>query len=563
MAPEMPPEHAPEPASPEAPAAAGAEETGDGDAGDAGGAPRASDADPPGSAPEAGDAAVPEATAVDAGAADAGAGDAAIGIPADPDAPPRCADGAEAEPVRGTLVGVAVQPVVYARGGTAGLVMPLPSRADVRAVPSRLLEDAARLARPTVVERTTYVEDPSLGYQCDDPHYSTADAAGVLPGAVARGALAAAAALPFALAGCGADDGGAYDRPRTDRRGTERWVADGGGVVDFERIATTEEYDVTVLSASSLDALHGWLEDNGLAATASDEAAFAHYVAEQAWFLAIKVRPPDVAGAKRALRPLVATFRAEAVPLMNRLQFQRGGGTVFTDAFVVAPWRAWTTDGTGSLLHATPERLDGTSLAGFGPAAGWVTHVSIPRRTCERREDATIDRDPVQRPLRERVTRDRAVRNAMACCTGRRTPDPAAARTIPGPTRAYVEGEYVDDGVFPRTPEFSDPASCRYSPYPAYDGAADYTCSVVSSAAGGVGPLGLAALQVALRRRRVRSRRDAGPPDACASSPWNDRLEWMTDRDGSERKAADRAIQAVWRGRRAQRAAPSRPSGAA
>jgi hypothetical protein len=46
-------------------------------------------------------------------------------------------------------------------------------------------------------------------------------------------------------------------------------------------------------------------------------------------------------------------------------------------------------------------------------------------------------------------------------------------------------------------------------------------------------------------------------------SPLNHRREWMTEHDGAERKAADRAIQAVFRGRKAQRAAPSRPSGAA
>jgi|GEM_PF-2774184 len=402
--------------------------------------------------------------------------------------PPLCMDGTFAAEVRDTLVSVVVQPVVFARGGKAGLIMPLPSRSDVHAAPAGLLEAVAALEVARVEERTEYIEDSSLGYQCSDPHY---------------GALDAIAAAPLALYGCGSDEGGAYYRPGTDRRETEVFETD-GGVVAFERLATTADYDVTVLNASSLDALHAWLAVNEFVATADDEAAFGHYVDAQSWFLAIQLHPADRGGERTALAPIVATFRSEGVPLMNRLQHQPGGGLVFTNALVLAPWRAEPRDGSGDVLYAGRATFEDDAIAGFGMSNGWLTHMTIKRQTSVWREDSTIGRTELQDEARPVVQRMRRVRIAQACCTGSRIPASSAARTFAGPTRRYLANDTpADPADFFVAPEFTDTAVCGSTR--SYDDGGGYACATSGATTLGL-PVCVSILMIALRARRRRRR---------------------------------------------------------
>lgn len=449
------------------------------------------------------------------GEADAGAADPDAGG-ADPDAglaevdagapgPLLCVDGTPAAEVRDTLVSVVVQPIVFARGGKAGLIMPLPSRSDVHAAPAGLLEAVGALEVARIEERTEYVEDSSLGYQCYDPHYGSA--------------LDTLAAAPLALYGCSSDAAGPYYRPGTDRRETEVFETD-GGVVAFERLETTADYDVTVLNASSLEALHAWLAVNEFVATADDEAAFGHYVDTQSWFLAIQIHPADLGGARTALAPIVATFRSDEIPLMNRLQHQPGGGLVFTNALVLAPWRAEPHDGSGDVLHAAPAAFADEPIAGFGLASGWFTHMTIARQTSVWLEDSAIGRAESQDEIRQTVRRTRRVRIAQACCADSRLPPASAARTFAGPTRTYLASESpADPGEFFTAPGFTDPTICGSAVSPGYygsgstsspgyygggsGGGSGYACAASGATSLGL-PVTLSILMIALRARRRR-----------------------------------------------------------
>jgi len=202
--------------------------------------------------------------------------------------------------------------------------------------PNGMFEAAQSLMRARVSETVEYVEDSSLGYQCGDPHYS---------------ALDPVLAAPLALYGCGADDG--YYRPGLDRYMTDTIESD-GGVVRLERIPSTEDYDVTVLNASTPAALTEWLDANAFRHDEYDDSAFASYVRDGGWFVAINIHPPDRAGEHVALRPLVVTFRGGSIPLTHRLQYDPRGATTFTDAFIIAPWRVDAMDDSGITEYAAP-----------------------------------------------------------------------------------------------------------------------------------------------------------------------------------------------------------------
>jgi len=63
-----------------------------------------------------------------------------------------CDDGTDADVTRGSLVSLVVQPTIVARGGTAGLVMPVPARPDVATGSPTLVQSAAALVDPLVEE---------------------------------------------------------------------------------------------------------------------------------------------------------------------------------------------------------------------------------------------------------------------------------------------------------------------------------------------------------------------------------------------------------------------------
>jgi hypothetical protein len=306
--------------------------------------------------------------------------------------PGDCVGGARPIPVRGSVVHMVVQPSVLGTGGRAGLVMPVPARPDVHAANAGLFTALGARLQPRVVTRTEYIEDESLGYQCRDPKFRSSGGCGgdddyeddYEPGPR------------------GTDDADFYDPDTED--GDLQQVMVGEGVVSFEQALTTADYDVTVLSASTPDALNAWLDQNGFAHDGEDDEAFAAYVTEGAWFVALDVHPAG----DRDLSPLVVSFRSDEIPLMHRLQYDSGGGTLLTEAFVMALYRMDAVDGSAETLYAAPAGFAG-EVAGFGLPQGWLTHLRFTRETDERLADSSLRGVPglQVRPVLERIMRER------------------------------------------------------------------------------------------------------------------------------------------------------------
>jgi hypothetical protein len=317
--------------------------------------------------------------------------DAAVPVPPlTPEPPPAgaCAGAARPSPVRGSVVHMVVQPSVLSTGGRAGLVMPVPARPDIHASNADLFTELGARLQPRVQTTTVEIEDESLGFQCHDPS-----------------------------SGCGGDDdsgddfdpgppgsdAGVFYDPDTEDGDLQR-IMIGDGLVSFEQALVTADYDVTVLNASTPEALDVWLDLNGFAHDAEDDAAFAAYVAEGAWFVALEVHPAG----ERDLSPLVVSFRSDEIPLMHRLQYDSDGGTLVTEAFVMAPYRMDAVDGSAETLYAAPAGFAG-DVAGFGLAEGWLTHLRFERSTDEQRADSTLRgvAGSEVRPVLERIERVR------------------------------------------------------------------------------------------------------------------------------------------------------------
>ena len=396
-------------------------------------------------------------------------GDAAdAGLPPERD-PAVCWDGSDAEVIRGSLVHVVVQPSIYANGGEAGLIMPVPSRADIHVGPGELMRAVGALQRARIEETVHFTEDPSLGYQCSDPHYSSL--------------LDDALGAPLALYGCGDMGDGGYYRPGLDRYDTESETND-GGVVEIERIPTTEDYEAVMLNASSLSALTIWLDDNGFDHSDVDDAAFSAYVQEGAWFMAVKVTPQALGGQHVALAPLIVTWIGETVPVMNRLQYQPGGGMLITDAFVIARRRVAVDDGDGETVYAAEtDFTSGPMLAGFGLSHGWLTRIVLARNTHVEKEDSVLVPISSVEEVRPVVTREVTVRIAAPCCPGQSIPDSDGVRRTYTESRSYLEGEEPPDEDYFRT---TDPPDAEYCPGgasydesdPYSDGGYGYYCAV-------------------------------------------------------------------------------------
>lgn len=413
--------------------------------------------------PDAGGVGVDSGVMVtDGGTLESDAGPTAATDAGPPD-PTVCPDGTPAAAVRDTLVHAVLRPALYARGGTAALVMPVPARADVHVGDDGMFEalDEAMVVR--VRQTVRYTEDSSLGYQCGDPHYYSK----------ARDVLAA----PLGLYGCAADDGSSYYRPEIDDRGVQVVQVGDAGTVQLEQIPVSDDYDATVLNASSLDALLGWLDDNGFAYDDTDRAAFGAYVGDGSWFVALEVHPADLGGQHIALQPLVVSWRGDSIPVMNRLQFDPAGGIAETDAFVMAPTRMAVENGDGTTEYAAPAVFDDTRLTAFGLPAGWLTRVRLVRQMQLQKEDTRIVPSPSTEVVRPVVETNLDVRIAAACCADGAIPSSAGTGRTFTDTREFLEGqEPPDDDLFYTAPS-PDPAYCP-PPGRYYGSSGGYACTV-------------------------------------------------------------------------------------
>lgn len=419
---------------------------------------------------------------------------------AEPIDPSVCWDGSPAEPVYDTLTHVVVQPSVYARGGRAGLVMPIHRRADVNAGPADVMARVGGLQDAWVEEQLEFEEDGSLGLQCSDPHYASAEGTSgfMLPS-------------PLMLYGC-SDDGSDFYRPGLEGGETSVVEYSDGESVEFEQIPVSDDYTATVLSATSEDALFQWMDNNNFAHDAVDDAAFAKYVGEGQWFVALDVHPEDLGGEQRALAPIVVTYRGDEFPVTHELSFDPEGGIIETDLFVLAPQRMAVEDGDSLVTYAGAFSLDvfeDADLNRFGLSEGWLTRIHMERRMSDILqldtrlivEDGPEAREEVL-PTLQRTTR---VRIAQACCPGNAIPDSDAPARIYNESRRYRLSEAPDDTTLFYSTPVMDPDFCyggaSYDEV-GYGGSDDYGCTVAGATAS-YSPLFLALFIVWRKRRRA------------------------------------------------------------
>ena len=416
--------------------------------------------------------------------------------------PSICWDGSAAEPVHDTLTHVVVQPSVYARGGRAGLVMPIHRRADVHAGPTDVMALVSGLQDAWVEESLVFQEDRSLGLQCSDPHYASAEGGLVLPS-------------PLMLYGCG-DDGSDFYRPGLEGGETSVVEYSDGESVEFERIPVSDDYTATVLSASSQEALFQWMDDNGFAHDVVDDAAFAKYVGDGRWFVALEVHPQDLGGEQQALAPLVVTYRGDAFPITHELSFDPEGGIIETDLFVLAPQRMAVEAGDSLITYAGTFDLDvfeHADLNRFGLAEGWLTRIHMERRMSDVLQLDTrlvVQEGPAATeeviPTLARTTR---IRIAQACCPGNAIPDSDAPARIYNDARRYrlSEGEPDNSALFYATPTMDADYCYGGASYDeaSYGGSDSYGCTVAGATAS-YSPLFLALFIVWRKRRRAASK---------------------------------------------------------
>ena len=156
---------------------------------------------------------------------------------------------------------------------------------------------------------------PDLGWIVPVPRYPTIDADTTVsfvalddataPTFRTRSAGGGSASAESSGAGCGGDvaRGGVYDGPE-----------------DFPEVTVwdTREagpYTVTVLTAGNLDALRTWATDNEFPWLPTTEPDFEHYISEQWFFVAAKVRPN---ANEPSLVPLALTYASDelVVPVL-------------------------------------------------------------------------------------------------------------------------------------------------------------------------------------------------------------------------------------------------------
>ncbi len=419
-----------------------------------------------------------------------------------------CRDGTAADEIVSPVVSLVIQPRILEGGGHAGLVMPVAARPDVALGPSDAFSVLAAMATALserVHETVIVTEDRNLGFQCTDPHYSTQ----AEPSATDE-ALAMAASVPLAVYGCGASDSSSYYRPGTGRRDTREIDYGDEGSVSYEIIPVSDAYSVTVLSASSLEALTRWMDENGFAHDAVDDEAFGAYVGEGKWFVALDVHPPtDVASTElgvTGLAPLVVTWPGDEIPIQNRLQFDPDGGTLITDAFVFASTPVDAEDGSALTIAMGRTELTG-GLASFGAQERVLTQLRVARQQTQLAEDSRIVPlvGVAPAPPVTEVERTTRIRIPFACCQGGGVaPGSASARTF------TYERTYDRAQGMPPIPEawFHTPEHDSSQPYcqvsrSDYGG---YFCAAASAPVSGFGPVVFAIAWLLLRRRRGHSR---------------------------------------------------------
>lgn len=230
---------------------------------------------------------------VDAGA-DAGpdaSPDAGPGDAADPDAgpPPQSPECME---IVGDAITIVTQPRFRtgADGSHFALLMVTPQRPIITIEDQDLFKQLAIETAPRVDEIPRYVEDESLGYQCNDPKWNSEPV------------------------GCGYSGGGGGFVPPNPPPGD---YPDPDDAVDVQTIGA---YEVARLSLSTEDDLAAWLDDNGYLYTDADLEAAAPYI-EDGWTV-IAVRVATDERLDGGLEPLAFTYPGSEVRLPTGISRQ-------------------------------------------------------------------------------------------------------------------------------------------------------------------------------------------------------------------------------------------------
>ena len=83
--------------------------------------------------------------------------------------PSRCYDGTVGEPIVDTVIHTIIRPAIFANGGSAGLIMPIPTRGDVNVAPAELFSAVSDLQAAHIEETITNMHGVHRANATSDP----------------------------------------------------------------------------------------------------------------------------------------------------------------------------------------------------------------------------------------------------------------------------------------------------------------------------------------------------------------------------------------------------------
>lgn len=311
----------------------------------------------------------------DAGPADAGP-DADAGAPSPDAAPCHTAD---------TITWVVQPRFSIGEGGARfALLMVTPRAPIIETAPAGIFEDLAGATAPIEIVEERYVEDASLGYQCQDPKGGSA--------------------------GCGSTSttGGNGDWSPPDFGDGE--AADAGPPSGYVPVQTVGNYQVVVLAASSGAELSAWLDQTGYDYGPDDLAAIDPYL-QLGWVVtAVRVKSEGAVDAG-GLEPLAFTFEGDELRLPLAIGRRADGGRALLRVYFAAEGR-----------YELPDA--GITYAGFSTAMTGERQF-ITANVLDRDLSLGIEDDPVavraegDEPYQESYTRTITTRVPSSECPSR------------------------------------------------------------------------------------------------------------------------------------------------
>jgi len=196
-------------------------------------------------------------------------------------------------------------------GARFALLMVTPRAPVIETAPADIFVNLAIATAPIETVEERYVEDPSLGYQCNDPKGGSAGCGGT-----------------YSSGGSGTWD------PPDLGGGT---AADAGPPSGYVPVQTVGSYQVVVLSATSGAELAAWFDQTGFTYGADDIAAIDPYL-QLGWVVTavrVKSQNPDDTG----LEPLAFTFEGDDLRLPLGIGRQEAGGRALLRVYIAAEGR--------------------------------------------------------------------------------------------------------------------------------------------------------------------------------------------------------------------------------